>query len=55
MLQSSRESMPAESVDPDHKAFLDDYVGRLHRATAVDDGGGFGVLDFSFSSLDVEA
>jgi len=30
--------MPAESVDPDHKAFLDDYVGRLHRATAIDDG-----------------
>jgi D-sedoheptulose 7-phosphate isomerase len=34
MLQSSRHVM---SVDPDHKAFLDDYVGRLHRATAVDD------------------
>ncbi|BAR53265.1 putative phosphoheptose isomerase [Bradyrhizobium diazoefficiens] len=30
--------MPAESLDPDHKAFLDDYVGRLHRATAIDDG-----------------
>lgn len=26
------------SVDPDHKAFLDDYVGRLHRAITVDDG-----------------
>jgi phosphoheptose isomerase len=35
MLQSSRHAM---SVDPNHKAFLDDYVGRLHRATAVDDG-----------------
>lgn len=35
MLQSSRHVM---SVDPDHKAFLDDYVGRLHRATTVDDG-----------------
>lgn len=29
MLQSSRHAMPAESLDPDHKAFLDDYVGRL--------------------------
>ncbi len=31
--------MPAdsESVDPEHKAFLDDYVGRLHRAIALDD------------------
>src|SRR4051812_49458769 len=38
MSPSSCEPMPAESVDPDHKAFLDDYVGRLHRATAVDDG-----------------
>ena len=38
MSQSSRQHMPAESVDPDHKAFLDDYVARLHRATAVDDG-----------------
>ena len=37
MLQSSRQPMPAESVDPDHKAFLADYMGRLHRATAVDD------------------
>jgi len=25
------------SVDPDHKAFLDDYVGRLHRVIRVDD------------------
>lgn len=25
------------SLDPDHKAFLDDYVGRLHRAVSVDD------------------
>ena len=38
MLQPSRQPMPVESVDPDHKAFLDDYVGRLHRATAIDDG-----------------
>ena len=38
MSPSSREPMPAEFVDPDHKAFLDDYVGRLHRATAIDDG-----------------
>src|SRR4051812_27842814 len=38
MSPSSCEPMPAESVDPDHKAFLDDYVGRLHRATAIDDG-----------------
>ncbi|WP_245323216.1 SIS domain-containing protein [Bradyrhizobium stylosanthis] len=36
-LQPSREPMPTESVDPDHKAFLVDYMGRLHRATAVDD------------------
>src|SRR6478735_3039206 len=38
MLQPSRQPMRVESVDPDHKAFLDDYVGRLHRATAIDDG-----------------
>jgi hypothetical protein len=25
------------SVDPQHKAFLDDYVGRLHRVITVDD------------------
>ncbi len=34
MLQPSRQPIP---VEPDAKAFLDDYVGRLHRATAVDD------------------
>ncbi|WP_027574044.1 SIS domain-containing protein [Bradyrhizobium sp. WSM1743] len=37
MLQPSRQPIPVESVDPDPKAFLDDYVGRLHRATALDD------------------
>jgi phosphoheptose isomerase len=26
------------SVDPQHKAFLDDYVGRLHRVITTDDG-----------------
>ena len=30
--------MTVETVDPEHKAFLVDYMGRLHRATAVDDG-----------------
>lgn len=34
MPQPSRHLM---SVDPDHKAFLDDYVGRLHRVIRVDD------------------
>ena len=37
MLQPSRQPIPVESVDPDPKAFLDEYVERLHRATAVDD------------------
>ena len=37
MLQPNRQPIPLESVDLDPKAFLDDYVGRLHRATAVGD------------------
>jgi D-sedoheptulose 7-phosphate isomerase len=34
MPQPSRQVM---SVDPQHKAFLDDYVGRLHRVITTDD------------------
>lgn len=30
--------MTVEPVDPEHKAFLVEYMERLHRATAVDDG-----------------
>ena len=30
-------SRPATNLDPDHKAFLADYVARLHRAVAIDD------------------
>jgi D-sedoheptulose 7-phosphate isomerase len=34
MPQPSRQVL---SVDPQHKAFLDDYVGRLHRVITTDD------------------
>jgi len=30
-------SLKVMSVDPQHKAFLDDYVGRLHRVITLDD------------------
>ena len=30
-------SIDLASVDPDHKAFLDDYMGRLHRVITTDD------------------